>query len=47
MLNTFTRIDDGGDIGPFWTIQGVREKQRPKWILFEETPTGEWKIAGI
>jgi len=47
MLNTFTRIDDGGDVGPFWTIRGVREKQQPKWILFEETPTGEWKIAGI
>jgi hypothetical protein len=47
MLNTFTRIEDGGDVGPFWTIRGVREKQQPKWILFEETPTGEWKIAGI
>jgi len=47
MLNTFRRIDDGGNVGPFWTIRGVREKQRPKWILFEETPTGEWKIAGI
>lgn len=47
MLETFTRIDDGGDVGPFWTIRGVREKQQPKWILFEETPTGEWKIAGI
>jgi len=47
MLNTFTGIHDGGDVGPFWTIQGVRRKQRPKWILFEETPAGEWKIAGI
>jgi hypothetical protein len=47
LLNTFTRIDDVGDVGPYWSIQGVRDKQRPKWILFEETPAGEWKIAGI
>ena len=47
MLNTFTRIDDVGDLGPYWSIQGVRDEQRPKWILFEETPAGEWKIAGI
>jgi hypothetical protein len=47
LLESFDRIDDGGDLGPYWSIHGVRDKQRPKWILFEETSTGEWKIAGI
>jgi hypothetical protein len=47
MVGTFTRIENEGDLGPFWSIYGVRVKQRPKWIFFEQTETGEWKIAGI
>lgn len=47
MLGMFTRIENGGDLGSFWSIRGVRANQRPKWIFFEQTATGEWKIAGI
>jgi hypothetical protein len=47
MLERFTRIENGGDLGSFWSIYGVRANQRPKWIFFEQTDTGEWKIAGI
>lgn len=47
MVGTFTRIESDGDLGPFWSIHGVREGERPKWLFFEETVGGEWKIAGI
>jgi len=47
MVGTFTRIENEGDLGPYWSIYGVRAKQRPKWIFFEQTETGDWKIAGI
>jgi hypothetical protein len=47
MLSMFTRIENGGELGPFWSIHGVRANQRPKWIFFEQTASGEWKIAGI
>jgi len=47
MLGKFTRIENGGDLGPLWSIYGVRANQRPKWIFFEQTASGEWKIAGI
>jgi len=47
MLSMFTRIENGGDLGPFWSIYGIRSNRRPKWIFFEQTANGEWKIAGI
>lgn len=47
MLGKFTRIENGGDLGPLWSIYGIRANQRPKWIFFEQTASGEWKIAGI
>jgi hypothetical protein len=47
MLGKFTRIENGGDLGPLWSIYGVRANQRPKWIFFEQTASGEWKITGI
>lgn len=47
MLGRFTRIENGGDLGSFWSIYGVRADQRPKWIFFEQTDSGDWKIAGI
>jgi len=46
-VGTFERIENGGDAGPFWSAYGVREGERRQWILFEETATGVWKIAGI
>jgi len=46
-LGTFMYIEDEGDLGPFWSIYGVRAGQRPKWIFFEEIDDGQWKIAGI
>jgi hypothetical protein len=47
MLAGFTRIESEGRLGPFWSIYGLRAGQRPKWILFEQTKSGEWKIAGM
>jgi hypothetical protein len=47
IVSSFVRIEDEGYLGPFWSIYGVRAKQRPKWIFFEKTDRGEWKISGI
>jgi hypothetical protein len=47
MLQRFSRIESGGEVGDYWSIYGVRPDERPKWIFFERTPSGEWKIAGI
>ena len=47
MVATFTRIENDGDLGPFWSIHGVRDRDQPKWIFFEEVAVGEWKISGI
>jgi len=47
MVGTFTRIESDGDLGLFWSIHGVREGERPKWLFFEEIAAGQWKIAGI
>jgi hypothetical protein len=46
-VRAFIRIEDEGDTGPFWSIYGVRATQRPKWIFFERTDDGKWKIASI
>jgi hypothetical protein len=47
MVDTITHIEDEGNLGPFWSISAARESRRPKWIFFERTADGEWKIAGI
>jgi len=47
MVGTFTRIENDGDLGLFWSIHGVREGERPKWLFFEEITGGQWKISGI
>ena len=47
MVGSFLRIEDEGHLGPFWSIYGVRANRRPKWIFFEKTDRGEWKISGI
>jgi len=44
---SFTGYVEEGDLGPFWSIRASRAGMRPKWIFFERTPTGEWRIAGI
>lgn len=46
-IDLFTGYVDEGDLGPFWSIRALRSGTRPKWILFERTRAGEWKIAGI
>jgi hypothetical protein len=46
-VGSFTGYVDEGEAGPFWSIRALRAGTRPKWILFERTGTGEWKIAGI
>ncbi|HKQ60229.1 MAG TPA: hypothetical protein VJS92_03025 [Candidatus Polarisedimenticolaceae bacterium] len=46
-LDEFTRIDVEGDVGPLWSIRAVRPNLPPKWIFFERTDGGEWKIAAI
>jgi hypothetical protein len=45
MLGSFSRIESVGDLGPYWSICGLRTSQRPKWIFFEEINNGEWKIS--
>jgi hypothetical protein len=46
-VSTFTGVEIEGDLGPFWSIRGLRRDQRPKWIFLEKTARGEWRIAGI
>ena len=36
-----------GDLGPFWSIRALRAGMRPKWIFFERTGSGEWKIGAF
>jgi len=43
----FTGIEVEGQAGPFWSIRAQRPRQLPKWIFFERTDAGDWKIAGI
>jgi len=47
LLRSFDRIENDGDLGPYWSIYGIRDGGRPRWIFFEETTAGEWKISGI
>jgi len=46
-VGSFTGYAAEGDLGPFWAIRALRDGQRPKWIFFERTGSGEWKIGGI
>lgn len=41
------RIHEEGDLGPYWSIRILRAGVRPKWVLFERTPTGAFKIAAL
>jgi len=47
LVDGFTRIEVEGQAGPLWSIRALRPKQRPKWIFFERTAGGSWKIAAI
>ena len=46
-VSSFTGYVAEGDLGPFWSIRALRAGMRPKWIFFERTGAGEWKIAAI
>jgi hypothetical protein len=46
-VKSFTGYVPEGDLGPFWSIRALRAGLRPKWIFFERTMSGEWKIDGI
>jgi len=46
-VNSFTGFVAEGDVGPFWSIRALRAGMRPKWIFFERTGSGEWKIGWI
>lgn len=46
-VGSFTGYVAEGDLGPFWSIRALRAGTRPKWIFFERTGSGEWKIAAI
>jgi hypothetical protein len=46
-VSSFTGYVSEGDLGPFWSIRALREGTRPKWIFFEETGNGEWKIGAL
>jgi hypothetical protein len=43
----FDRVIVEGDVGPYWSIRVLRAGARPKWVFFERTARGEWKIAAI
>jgi hypothetical protein len=43
----FTGYVNEGDLGPYWSIRALRKGMKPKWIFFERTGAGEWKIGGI
>ena len=47
LVGSFTGYVTEGDLGPVWSIRAKRAGQRPKWIFFERTRIGEWKIAAI
>ena len=47
MLGPFDRVVVEGDVGPYWSIRVLRSGARPKWVFFERTARGEWKIAAI
>jgi len=46
-VGSFTGYVAEGDLGPYWSIRALRAGGRPKWIFFEKTGSGEWKIGGI
>lgn len=46
-VDSFTGYVAEGDLGPFWSIRAQRGAERPKWIFFERTGSGDWKIAAI
>ena len=46
-VGAFTGYVNEGDLGPYWSIRALRQGMKPKWIFFERTGSGEWKIGGI
>ena len=46
-VSSFTGYVTEGDLGPFWSIRALRAGVRPKWIFFERTGSGAWKIGAI
>lgn len=46
-VDAFTGFVAEGDLGPFWSIRALRGTSRPKWIFFEKTGDGTWKISAI
>ena len=47
LIRSFTTVEGEGEVGPFWSVRALRSHERPKWIFFERTVQGEWKIAGF
>ena len=46
-VDSFTEYVAEGDLGPYWSIRALRTGMRPKWIFFERTGDGEWKIGAL
>jgi hypothetical protein len=46
-VDAFTGYVPEGDLGPYWSIRAQRGGSRPKWIFFERTGSGDWKIAAM
>jgi hypothetical protein len=46
-VDAFTGFVVEGDLGPYWSIRALRGKTRPKWIFFEKSADGTWKISAI
>lgn len=43
----YTRLVIAGDAGPFRTARASRTTGGAKWVFFEQTPAGDWKIAAF
>jgi len=46
-VGSFTGYVSEGDLGPYWSIRALRAGTRPKWIFFEKTGNGTWKIGAF
>jgi len=47
IVEVYTGLEMKGDVGPFRAARASRTNGRLKWIFFERTGDGAWKIAAI
>jgi hypothetical protein len=47
LADASARVKAEGDVGPYWSLRISRSHERPRWVFFVRTESGEWKIAAI